>query len=65
MDNLPTYAEIINKINDEFNELYDEKQSIQKENEIIISSLADVLFNQKIKTIDNYHYEQKEYYRFL
>ena len=38
-----------------------EKESIRKENEVMISSLADILFNQKINTIDNYHYVNRVY----
>ena len=52
MDYLPVSAIVINKLNDEFNELYDEKESIRKENEIMISSLADILFNCSIETMD-------------
>lgn len=53
MDYLPVSAIVINKLNDEFNELYDEKQSVQKENDILIFTLTDILFNLSFETIDS------------
>lgn len=52
MDYLPVSAIVINKLNDEFNELYDEKECIRKENEIMISSFTDILFNCSIETLN-------------
>ena len=63
MDNLPDSAIIINKLNDEFNVLYDEKESIRKENEIMISSFTDILFNCSIETLDQTNiYEVNQMY---
>lgn len=53
MDYLPVSAIVINKLNDEFNELYDEKQSVEKENDILIFTLTDILFNLSFETIDS------------
>lgn len=50
--NLPECAIIINKLNDEYSELYDEKKSIETESEIMITSMANILFDHNVDSVN-------------
>jgi len=52
MENLPECAIMINKLNKEFEELYNEKESFKKENEEMIISITNMLFIQNVDSVD-------------
>ena len=52
MENLPECAIMINKLNKEFEELYNEKESFKKENEEMIISITNMLFIHNVDSVD-------------